>query len=98
MSDVDGRWTCAVDTPMGRQEFTLTVASEGSSFTGRAEGGLGAMELEGEVAGDTLSWPMRVKKPMPITLNCEATVDGDALSGRVSAGIFGSFAIEGTRA
>jgi hypothetical protein len=98
MANVDGAWNCTVDTPMGEQSFLLTVASAGPSFTGRAEGGLGAMEVEGEVDGDTLAWPMRVKKPMPVTLNCKATVSGDTLEGKVSAGIFGSFTVKGARA
>ena len=82
---------------MGEQGFVLTVASAGDAFTGRAEGSIGAMDLEGEVDGATLKWPMRVPKPMPITLNCKATVEGDVLEGKVSAGIFGSFPIKGTR-
>lgn len=98
MSDVDGTWNCTVDAPMGEQQFVLTVRQEGGSFTGRAEGGLGAIDIdEGEVTGDTLKWPMRVKKPMSVTLNCEATITGDALEGKVSAGIFGSFPITGVR-
>ena len=99
MSGVDGRWDCVVEAPMGEQRFTLTVASAGTTFSGRAEGEIGGMDIEdGTVTGDTLAWPMRVKKPMPITLNCEATVTGDALEGTVSAGIFGRFPITGTRA
>ena len=98
MSDVDGNWTCTVDAPMGEQQFVLSVRSAGATFTGRAEGGLGAIEIEdGEIDGDTLTWPMRVKKPMSLTLNCTATVDGDRLEGKVTAGIFGSFAIRGVR-
>ena len=84
---------------MGEQQFVLTVQSAGTSFTGSAAGGLGTMEIEdGEVAGDELKWPMRVTKPMPVTLNCKATISGDTLEGKVSAGIFGSFPIRGTRA
>ena len=98
MSDVDGDWNCIVDAPMGEQRFVLTVRSAGAAFTGRAEGTLGAIDIdEGEIEGDTLKWPMRVKKPMALTLNCAATVDGDRLEGKVSAGIFGSFAIRGVR-
>ena len=98
MSELDGAWNCTVESPMGAQDFVLTVTSAGTAFTGRAEGGLGAMEVEGEIEGDTLAWPMRVSKPMAITLNCRATVTGDSLEGTVSAGIFGSFPIRGTRA
>jgi len=41
---------------------------------------------------------MAISKPMPITLSCKATVSGDSLEGKVKAGIFGSFAIKGSRA
>ena len=97
MANVDGKWDCKVNSPMGDQEFTLTVISAGGGFTGRAEGGIGSMEIEGEVDGDELSWSMRVPKPMPLTLNCRATVSGDSLEGKVSAGIFGKFEVTGRR-
>lgn len=96
---VDGAWACTVDTPMGEQSFTLTIVTHGDRFTGRAEGALGAMDIEeGTVEGDRLAWPMRVAKPMPVTLACAATVDGDRMEGDVAAGIFGRFALRGTRA
>lgn len=97
MSNVDGRWDCAVAAPMGEQTFVLTVESSGMGFTGRAEGAIGSMQIEGDVTGDTIAWPMRVPKPIPITLNCEATITGDRLEGKVSAGFMGSFPITGTR-
>lgn len=98
MSEVDGAWNCSIESPMGAQEFVLTVVSNGGTFTGKAEGGMGAMDIEGEVEGDMLIWSMRVSKPMPVTLSCKATVSGDAIEGKVSAGIFGSFPVTGTRA
>lgn len=97
MSEVDGRWDCMVKAPMGEQSFVLTVQSAGDVFTGRAEGAIGSMEVEGSILGATISWAMRVPKPMPLTLNCEATIDGDSMSGTVGAGFFGSFPITGTR-
>lgn len=97
MANVDGKWECKVNTPMGEQEFTLTVNSAGDSFTGNAEGGIGSMQVEGEVEGDEISWAMRVPKPMPLTLNCKAMISGDVLEGKVSAGIFGKFDVTGTR-
>jgi hypothetical protein len=41
---------------------------------------------------------MDMKVPMPMTLDCEATVDGDTITGNVKAGAFGSMAMSGTRA
>ena len=99
MADVDGKWNCTVDSPMGEQEFVLTVASNGDSFSGSAEGGIGRKDIEdGSVDGDALGWTMQVSKPMPVTLTCKARISGDTLTGRVKAGIFGSFPINGTRA
>lgn len=98
MSNADGRWACTVDTPMGQQDFTLTVATAGDRFTGSADGSLGSMQIEdGVVDGDTIAWPMRVTKPMPVTLDCKATISGSSLEGQVSAGLFGSFALKGER-
>lgn len=99
MADVDGKWNCVVASPMGDQEFVLTVVSDGDSFSGSAEGGIGSRDIaEGSVDGDTLAWSMAIPKPMPLTLTCKATVTGDTLEGKVKAGIFGSFPITGTRA
>jgi len=99
MAEVDGKWNCSVDSPMGEQDFVLTVVSNGDSFTGSAEGNIGHKDIpEGVVNGNELSWSMAISKPMPITLSCKATVGGDSLEGKVKAGIFGSFAIKGSRA
>jgi len=99
MAEVDGKWNCSVDSPMGEQDFVLTVVSNGDSFTGSAEGNIGHKDIpEGVVNGNELSWSMAISKPMPITLSCKATVSGDSLEGKVKAGIFGSFAIKGSRA
>ena len=98
MADVDGKWNCTVDSPMGEQEFVLTVVSNGDSFSGSAEGNIGSKDIpEGVVDGNELSWTMQISKPMPVTLTCRATVSCDSLEGKVKAGIFGSFPIRGTR-
>jgi hypothetical protein len=99
MAEVDGKWNCSVDSPMGEQDFVLTVVSNGDTFSGSAEGNIGSREIpEGVVDGNDLSWTMQVSKPMPVTLTCKATIEGDTLSGKVKAGIFGSFPIKGSRA
>jgi len=38
-----------------------------------------------------------VSVPMPMTLDCEATIEGDTVTGTVAAGAFGSFPLSGTR-
>jgi len=99
MADVDGKWNCVVDSPMGEQDFVLTVVRDGDRFSGSAVGNIGSKDIpEGSVDGNDLTWTMHVSKPMPVTLACRATVSGDTIAGKVKAGIFGSFPIRGTRA
>ena len=99
MANVDGSWNTVTKSPMGDQQAVLTVASSGDSFTGSFIGGMGSVDIkDGKVDGDTLSWSLDITVPMPMTLTCKATIDGDSLNGTVTAGAFGSFPITGTRA
>ena len=94
MADVDGAWNCTAETPMGEQQFTLTVKSEGDRFHGKTAGKMGSVAIaDGTVEGNALSWTMHVTKPMPLTLTCRATVDGDRIAGKVKAGFLGSCAV-----
>lgn len=96
---VAGTYNCVTKTPMGEQQSTFTVTVDGDSFTGQNVGAMGTMDvIDGKVAGNRLTWKMDMKVPMPMTLECEATVDGDTLTGSVKAGAFGSMAMNGTRA
>lgn len=98
MSNVAGSFDCVTKSPMGDQKSVFTVAVDGDSFTGSNAGGMGALDVEnGKVDGNKLTWTMNMKVPMPMTLECEATVDGDALTGSIKAGAFGSMAMTGTR-
>ncbi len=98
MADVDGQFDVTVKSPMGDQNSVLTVKSDGDSFTGQMAGSMGSMDIEnGSVDGNTLKWKMDMTVPMPMTLECTATVDGDAISGEVVAGAFGAMALSGSR-
>ena len=94
---VDGSYECVVKSPLGDQKTMLTVKSEGATFTGTNAGALGSMDVAGTVNGQTLAWKQQITVPMPVTLDCEATVDGDTLTGSVAAGAFGSYPMSGTR-
>lgn len=97
---VAGTYDIAIQSPMGEQKGQLVVTPSGDGFTGTVSNPMmGTMEvLDGKIAGDTLTWKMDMKVPMPMTLDCEATVSGDAISGKVVAGAFGALALSGTRA
>ena len=99
MAAVDGSWDTIVKSPLGDQKSTLTVKSDGNSFTGTNAGAMGSVDItDGTVDGNTISWKMNMTVPMPMTLTAEATVEGDTLTGTVDAGAFGKMPMTGTRA
>ena len=95
---VAGVYETVVKSPMGDQKATLTVKSDGTSWTGTQAGAMGTAEItDGVVDGNTIKWSMNITVPMPMTLTNEATIDGDTITGSVTAGAFGSFPLTGTR-
>ena len=95
---VAGTYECVTKTPMGDQKSDVTIVVNGDTFTGTNAGQMGSMEMEnGKVDGNKLTWTMKMTVPMPMTLEGEATVDGDTITGTVKAGAFGSFPLSGTR-
>ena len=95
---VAGTYECVTKTPMGDQKSDVTIVVDGDTFTGTNVGAMGSMDLEGgKVDGNKLTWSMKMTVPMPMTLEGEATVDGDTLTGSVKAGAFGTFPMNGTR-
>ena len=97
---VAGTYETVVKSPMGDQKGTFTVipGDDGNTFTGSMAGGMGSMDVkDGKINGNELTWAMDMTVPMPMTLNCKATVDGDQLTGTVNAGAFGDMALTGER-
>lgn len=98
MATVDGAYDCITKTPMGDQSSVFTVVSTGDRFNGTNAGPLGSLDVkDGKVDGNRLSWKMEMVIPMPMTLDCEAVVEGDTLTGTIQAGAFGAMAMKGTR-
>jgi hypothetical protein len=98
MAGVDGEYDCITKSPLGEQKSVFSVKADGGSFTGQNSGPMGALEvIDGKVDGNKLTWKMEMKVPMPMTLDCSATIDGDTFNGTVGAGAFGSFPMNGTR-
>jgi len=93
-----GIFQISVRTPIGEQNGQLTVVPDGGRFSGSLTGDLGAQQIaDGSFAGDSIAWRMDVTTPMKLSLDCEATVTGDILTGTVKAGFLGSFPMNGTR-
>ena len=83
---------------MGDQKSVLTVNVDGDTWTGSNAGQMGSLDItDGKVDGNTLTWTMDMKVPMPMKLEGTATVDGDTITGQIKAGAFGTMAMSGTR-
>ncbi len=96
----DGTWTTVMNTPMGTQNGSMELSTDGATLTGTLKGPNGEVAeiTDGAVAGDSLSWKAAITQPMPITLEFSATVDGDNMSGDVKLGAFGNASFTGERA
>ena len=95
----DGNWNTTMNTPMGAQNGTLTLSTEGGALTGKLSGAAGEIEIQdGAIDGDNLSWKADITSPMAMTLEFSATVNGDEMTGNVKLGAFGNATFSGTRA
>jgi hypothetical protein len=95
---IAGTYECITKSPMGDQKSDVTIVVDGDTFTGTNAGAMGSMDMEnGKIDGNKLTWSMKMTVPMPMTLEGEATIDGDTLTGSVKAGAFGTFPLTGTR-
>jgi hypothetical protein len=95
----DGTWNTTINSPMGSQNGTLSLATDGGTLTGKISGPQGDIDIEdGTVDGDSLAWKANMTSPMPMTLEFSATVSGDEISGEVKLGAFGNATFTGTRA
>lgn len=98
LMSIDGTWELTANTPMGAQKSTVTLKADGATVTGEQTGAQGAGALsDGVVDGNKVSWKTSVNVPIPLTLAFSGEVDGDAISGHVKAGSFGSFPFTGNR-
>jgi hypothetical protein len=96
---VDGTWNLTMQTPMGERNATLVVTSQGGTLSGKQSGDGGATDIfDGTVSGNDASWKISITNPMPLTLQFTGTVDGDKMSGKMSAGALGSWPFSGVRA
>jgi len=99
MSSIDGDWQCTIDTPLGEQSVLLTLHTDGTALSGRANTAFGVQDFDGgTVNGNELTWHVTVTQPMPADLDFSATVEGDTINGMVNAGPLGQQPFTGTRA
>jgi hypothetical protein len=81
-----------MEMAVGDQKMTLVIDRAEDTFEGRVESAMGNFLVSGTVAGNRLRWEMKAKKPIPITVSFEVSVEGEAMTGTAKLGIFGKAA------
>jgi hypothetical protein len=52
---------------------------------------------DGKIDGDAITWSNNVTTPLKITLEYSGVLSGDEMSGKVKAGLMGTFPFTGIR-
>jgi hypothetical protein len=97
---VDGDWHLTVDGPMGKQDVLVALREDNGSLSGTVLNKSNNMTtdiFDGSVTGDQLRWKAKLKQ-VAMTLTFTTTVQDDRMSGKMKAGLFGSFDVIGERA
>ena len=96
---VNGTYKIEIDTPIGKQEATLILITDGVILRGSTESLMGSQTFSGgTVNGDQVSWNMEINSPIgKMELTYNATVSDNVISGEVKAGNFGISPFKGVR-
>jgi carbon-monoxide dehydrogenase large subunit len=94
---VDGDWSMVLATPMGPQAMAGHFATQGAALSGYLESPEGRQDFTGTVDGGRVKFDLKVDKPMKMTLKYDLVVDGDAITGKVKLGMFGTAKLSGER-
>jgi hypothetical protein len=96
-----GTWDTTIDTPIGKQKAVLVFdqATDGT-WSGTSESldsGEKSALTDVTVDGNEVAWQQAVTKPMKLNVKCNATIDGDTLTGKAKAGMFPAVNMTGER-
>jgi hypothetical protein len=96
---IDGTYKIEIETPMGKQEATITLKTAGDKLSGTIESMFGTMDFNGgTVKNNTVAWSMEISSPIGnLKLDYSGKVSGNDISGEVKAGNFGSSPFKGNK-
>jgi cytochrome P450 len=91
-------WEVTLSTPVGPQTMSLQLVRNGDQFSGTMSNAeMGTQNITGKVSGDNFSWTLPLSKPVAIKLGFDVKIAGDAMTGKVKLGMFGSAELKGRR-
>jgi hypothetical protein len=89
--DVSGVWDVSIETPQGTRTMTSTFKQDGEKLTGTQAGEMGEYPLQGTIKGTDLAFAIVIDmQGQQLTISYAGKVDGEAMSGTVEFGSFGS--------
>lgn len=97
-TDVSGDWEITVSTQRGEMTWDVHFEQEGGNLTVTMSGQRGETTGEGTITGNKIEWTITRSTPQgEMTMTWNGEVEGDAMSGEVQFGSFGSSTWEGTK-
>ncbi len=92
------KYDITVHTMQGPQMLTLEFDHRDVVLKGKAHTLFGPIEMEDTtITGNNLTWTLKVTSPMAMSIDCEAEVDGDCISGWATMGGWMRSPFEGHR-
>ena len=97
MSSIAGSWSAQMNTPFGKQAFTITL-EDGETPVGFLDGPEGRGDVENLIlTDDTANFTLPLEKPIKGVVVWSLSVEGDVMSGTVKAGFFPAAKLTGNR-
>lgn len=93
-AQIGGTWTVTTQSPQGTVTSTMTINQSGDSFDGTSVSEFGTAQIsDGAINGRNISWSISITPPgaPAISVKYEGQLDGDRMTGRATAGEFGTF-------
>ena len=95
-----GAWSITSNSPQGAIESTLTVQQQGNAFTGSMASQMTGTTpvTDGVITGKKVTWSVTVAiGGQSVTISYAGEVEGNKMTGTVTAGSFGSFPFTGEK-
>lgn len=98
-TEIVGTWSVTVDTPNGKNSSSVTFTKDGNNYAGKVNSPMATAPIEMkkvELDGRSLkySYTFSMGGNQQVSVEVDATVDGETYSGTANVGSFGNFPIE----
>lgn len=97
-TSAEGTWTMTIKAPTGPMTTILVIENNSGAWGGSQSGqGTTSPILDVKVDGNHVSWVNVVTKPIKLKCEFKAVIDGAQMTGKMKAGIMGSYAFSAVK-